>query len=534
LVENVRKGIDELNAPVVDNQKRYSLAASIGRNTLFGIVANVAQVGARFVTVPIVIHHLGLEGYGIWSVLMSVAAYMSLGGAGVKSAFQKYAAEATGSGDFERASKLISTGTAAVLLISITALVPVALFSHQLAGVAGVPPRFLNSAAHAILLMAFMMILINAGGSYQAILMGAHRIDLQKKLYIASMVAGSIATIIVLRFGFGLLAMSAVFGGVEMAGLLGCCILSRRVIPAIEVAPKHLSRSVLRELITFGGSYQLVSILEALCSAILPVAVLKFYGASAAGVLALASRVVAAALLPQGTLLQPILSGGSFVYASSTPERMRLFLLKSFNATLALSFTPLAFVGCFGTMIVLVWTGQLAGSLREVLWLLCLGGLFRSLSSLARVLYRVSGRSLMDNVQLLSMLLVLTLVCAFARQLGLLGMIAGTVFAQLGGMVLMWLTLTATFQGFTVRSLAPQILKFVVATTAILAAAVIVAHVGAPWNTGARFLAAIRLGAVTLVSLAVAGPALLLTGSVSRSEARTLLDTLRGGASVRA
>jgi len=39
-----------------------NLAASIGRNTLFGVVARVAQVATRLVTVPIVIVHLGLGG----------------------------------------------------------------------------------------------------------------------------------------------------------------------------------------------------------------------------------------------------------------------------------------------------------------------------------------------------------------------------------------------------------------------------------------------------------------------------------------
>ena len=489
-------------------------------------MGNVVQVGARFVTVPIIIQHLGLEGYGIWSVLMSIAAYMSLGGAGVKSAFQKYAAEATGSGDFERASKLITTGTAAVLLISTIALVPVALFSHNLASAAGVPPSLLGPASQAILLLAFMSVAMNVGQSYQAILMGAHRIDLQKKLAIASMILQSTATIIALHLGFGLLAMSAIFGCVEIGNSLCCLILSRRIIPAIEIAPRHLSRSVVRELAKFGGSYQLVSVLEALYSAILPVAVLKFYGASAAGVIALASRVVAAALLPQGALLQPVLSGGSFVYASATPERMRLFALKSFKATWALSFVPLAFVGCFGSMMVMAWTGQSAASLPEILLLLCLGGLFRSFSSVARVLYRVSGRSLMDNAQLLSMLLILGCVCAFGKQLGLIGMVAGAVLAQAIGMVLMWLTLTVIFQGLTVRTLMPQFLRFAAATAAILAAAALASQIGAPWSASARTLATIRLGAVSLVSMAAAVPALLLTGSVSWSEARTILDTL--------
>ena len=52
----------------------------IGRNTMFGIVAGLAQVGTRLITVlRIAIAHLGLDGYGIWSIIMTTAAYMRFG-----------------------------------------------------------------------------------------------------------------------------------------------------------------------------------------------------------------------------------------------------------------------------------------------------------------------------------------------------------------------------------------------------------------------------------------------------------------------
>ena len=65
------------------------LANKIGRATIFGVLASMTQLGTRLVTVPFVIEHLGLEGYGIWSIVMTIAGYMRFGSAGVKSAFQK-------------------------------------------------------------------------------------------------------------------------------------------------------------------------------------------------------------------------------------------------------------------------------------------------------------------------------------------------------------------------------------------------------------------------------------------------------------
>ena len=120
------------------------LATTIGKGAIFGIVSSGAQIGTRLVTVPVVIHHLGLGGYGIWSIIVVTAAYMRFGSAGIKSAFQKYVAEATGNGDFETANKLVSTGSIAMLVLSLVGLIPVALFSRNMARASGVPTEYLR------------------------------------------------------------------------------------------------------------------------------------------------------------------------------------------------------------------------------------------------------------------------------------------------------------------------------------------------------------------------------------------------------
>src|SRR5215475_11554408 len=123
--------------------KAPSLAKSVGKSTLLGIVANAAQVGTRLFTVPIVIHHLGLGGYGIWNIIMMTATYMRFGSVGIKSAFQKYVAEATGSGEYTAANQLLSTGCAVMFVFSILVLIPVSFFSKSIAHAAGVPPGFM-------------------------------------------------------------------------------------------------------------------------------------------------------------------------------------------------------------------------------------------------------------------------------------------------------------------------------------------------------------------------------------------------------
>jgi O-antigen/teichoic acid export membrane protein len=511
----------------------HNLAASIGKNTFFGIIANLAQAGTRLVTVPIVITYLSLGGYGIWSIIMTAGAYMRFGSIGIKSAFQKYVAEATGNGDYETANKLLSTGCAAMLALSVAGLIPIAIFSRTLAKAAGVPPEFLKSTAGAISMLALIMVLSNVGAVFEAIVMGGHRIDIARKFTTFFTVAEAVAIVIVLHLGLGLFAMASVMAASEI-GFIGVCFFaSHRVVPQIRVRLAHVTTSVLHELFRFAGSYQLVNILEVLYGAILPVAVLRTFGAEASGVYAIATRLVGSALMVQDAMLLPILSGGTMVYASGSADRMAVLLTKAFKFTLALALLPLAFIGTYGTAIVFAWTGQTIASLRVALWFICLASLFKAFSLLGLVLYRVSGNAVMDNIRQALRIATLLFIAIFAHRLGFFGILAGLALTELIGMVFMWYAIAKTFRAFSLKALVPDSLKLIVATAAILAAGAVGFYLPVQaMSTNARLVALFQLGAVSFSCLLALVPALLLTRSVTATEGKTLLGAFFPGRTV--
>ncbi len=500
-----------------------NLAVTIGKNTFFSIVSGVAQMGTRLITVPIVIGYLGIGGYGIWSIIMTTATYMRFGSVGIKSAFQKYVAEATGDGDYDRASKLLSTGFAVMLVLSIIVLVPLTFFSPQIAVAAGVPPEFLKSAAGAISILALIMVIANAGAAFEAIVMGGHRIDLARRFTTYFTVAEAVAIVGALRHGYGLFTMALIMGTSEV-GFIACCYFaSRRILPQICIGARFLSKSVIYELFRFAGSYQLVNILEVLYNAVLPFAILRSFGADLAGVYALAIRVVMSSLMLTDSFLLPILSGGTMVYASGSTETMQVLVKKAFKVTLGFSLVPLGFISLFGATMVLAWTGLAFTSIRISLYLVCLTGLFRSFSILGLVLYRVSGKAVLDNIRQVLRILVIFLVAICAQHLGFYGVLAGLAGAELVGMVFMLFALTRTFHAFRARSLLPDFVKLVTATTVILTAGIVASHLPISPGMSSRASATMKLGAASLGCLIAAWPALLLTKSITTAEGRALM-----------
>ena len=504
----------------------HSLAVTIGKSTVFGVIARCAQVGTRLITVPIVISHLGIGGYGIWAILMTAAAYMRFGSIGIKSAFQKYVAEATGNGDFETTNRLLSTGTAGMLVLSFVGLVPICVFSRSLAQLAGVPPELLKASAASISVLALIMLMSNVGAAFEAIVMGGHRIDIARKFTTFFTVAEAIAIVILLHFGFGLFGMACTMGLSELGFVFCCYIASRKLMPQVQVRWKYVSKSVMPELFRYAGSYQLLNVMQVVYYAIIPVALLRVFGAEAAGVFALAFRLQNSAQMLSDAVLLPILSGGAKMFGAGSVRDMNLLIAKSFKVTMGLALLPLGFFSVFGSTVVYVWTGEAIPTLKVTLWLTCVAGFFSTFSVLGLVLYRVSGKALLDNIRQAMVIIILFSIAIFARRLGFYGVLAGLAVSEFGGMLFMLYAVSTTFEGFRAKVLLPDAARVAFGSIAILAVGAIAGHLPLPHFANPRMLASAKLGMISLGCLVAAWPALLLTNAVTSGERRALLGVL--------
>ena len=353
--------------------------------------------------------------------------------------------------------------------------------------------------------------------------MGGHRIDLTKKYSTVLTIGEAILIIVMLHFGYGLLAMTLVMGISELIYIYCCYLASHRVVPQMQISRKHFTKSVFPELIRFAGSYQLVNVLELLYGAVLPVVILRFFGAVSAGVFALASRVVTSALVAQDALVLPILSGGTVVFASRSTEKIRLFLAKSFKVTLAASLPPLVFVAAFGTTMIFAWTGESNPQFRIAVWLTALAALLKAISLLQLILYRASGRALLDNVRQVLRIVAILVVALFARRIGFNGVLAGMAGAELIGVLFMFLAMATTFHAFSGRMFAEDTLRVSLATAMIVAAGGIATMLPFPLGATQRLDVTVRLCAAAAGCLIATWPSLVLTKSMSSAERHTVL-----------
>jgi O-antigen/teichoic acid export membrane protein len=320
--------------------------------------------------------------------------------------------------------------------------------------------------------------------------------------------------------------MSVVMAASELAYVSCCFVASRRIAPQIQIRISHFTSSVSRELIWFAGSYQLVNVLEVLYAMLLPVVMLKFFGAEIAGVYALATRLVTAVLMGQDALILPLLSGGAVIFATGSKERLIRFFKKSFKLTVAITLLPLAFVGAFGALLVFVWTGQTGPHFSAAIWILCLGGFFNAISRLQLILYRASGNALHDNIRQAFRLGVLGVLSIFGNAMGFNGVLLGLAAAELIGVVYMFVAMTSTLSFFTPRLFVPDTVRLLAATAGIVLVGIAVLMIPVPLGANEHTTALIKLGEVSLACLISAFPAIALTKSISVEEQRAVLSLL--------
>jgi O-antigen/teichoic acid export membrane protein len=515
----------EQNSPPRDPVKR-TLAQSMSKGTIFGVLANLVRYGTRLVLIPIIIAHLGLGGYGIWATLLVIAGYLRFGSSGIKGTFQKYVAEAMGKGEFERANQLVTTGTIIFIGISAAVLIPAAIFSRFVGRVAGIPPQYLHASATAITVMAIAYLISNGLAVFESAVLGAHRVDLMQYFTMIFMVFDLVFCVVALHFGYGLAALALGMAISEVGYAVCGFLMARRVVPQISLRLKYYTTEVLGELVRFSGSYQLLNIMELFYVGIVPIVLLRELGANAAGVFAVCDRLTRFMTMGMESSFVPLLSGSTTIFAGESSARMRAFLSKVFKLCLIVTILPLSFAVVFGPAAVLAWTGQINPLFRYGILLVCLTSLFRSLAKVGMVMYRSTGAASMDIVAQLMRIVILMFVVILGKRWGFYGALSGLALAELAGMVFMLEVLFRKLHCFSLPRLFSEAAHVSLSALLVVGVGKIIEVVSLHFHAPSRMFVSVQLGVISIVVLTLVWPTFILTNYLSLEDRNQILNML--------
>jgi O-antigen/teichoic acid export membrane protein len=251
----------------------------------------VVSIFAGIVLSPITIRRLGSEGYGVWTIVITLADYLGLMDLGFRSATIKYTAHYRATGQPGKVNEAINTAvlySSAVMALTIAAVLLLA----------GPAARFetISPAYHRRFEVLLIAVGIGWGAGavfyiFESALGAFQRFDLTSRIWIVSTAFRTFGMAAVLLAGYGLLGM----GGVLLASLALTYSLDylaiRRVFPEFRWSPSAATFSMFRQMLSYGIHTFLAAISQLLLNQSAPILIAHFLPTAYAGYYGMAFRV---------------------------------------------------------------------------------------------------------------------------------------------------------------------------------------------------------------------------------------------------
>lgn len=478
------------------------MTRSILKNSVANMGAALPPAVAMLITLPLIVRMLGLEAYGILTMVMAITGYFAVIDINVTAGSIKYVSEYHAREELAKVNEVISFGVLFYLGLGLIGAMAIGLGAPWLVGILfDLPPDRAALAIDALRLAGIGFLFTQCQSYLNSVTQALHRYDLTA---IAEAAFGTFipaATVLILWLGYGLLevvTVRVVTGAVHGAVL---AVIAKRLLPGYAFSMPQ--KEMISRLMGFSG-YSFMSRLAALTHAQAD----KLIIGSILGMAALAYYAVAAQIVGRIVSLTFRMSSVLFPAASAMQARgemVRLgdIYLKASKYVTYLNGSAILLVCLFGREILHYWMGaEFANAGYLVLVLIAIALFFDSLTSIPSLINDAFGRP--RNTGLFAIVracLATLLVWLFAA--------SGDIGTAALGHTVAAITLAAGFLVFIHKKSLPWTLTSLISTAYLRPAMVftgialcVVAYTG---NNLLPLAPTFSLGFVTTVALAISG-----------------------------
>lgn len=366
----------------------------MSRKTAVGVAASAGQVvltgGLLFALYAYARTVLGLEVFGVWSVVAGTAVSAQIAGLGLAGSAVKFVASALARGRPGEGADVAETTTIAVaVLVGAACLVLHPALTWLLPIIIREP--HLLPAARLLLPYALASLWLSAVSSaVQACLDGASAVHWRAGLVsLGSVLFLGFTVALTPRLGLLGLAWAQVAQNAVVV-IVGWWML-RRALPGVPIVPIRLHWKLLRRMIGYGLSFQAISILFLLLDPVAKAFIMRFGGAAWAGNFELANKLalqIRNVIVMGHQAMVPMLAS----LHERAPEQLRALYVKSLRVVLVLVCAAFPFSLAAAPFVAFLWLGHADTHFVAMLDLLLLSWFFNVLSGPAYFAYLGTGK----------------------------------------------------------------------------------------------------------------------------------------------
>ena len=410
-----------------------TLGSKIIRNVVFGGLRYVFVLPIPFVMTPLILHKVGVAGYGTWAVFLAINSLTSLADLGLVGTLSKFVAEYHARQDFPALARLVNSGLSLFLAIDLVIATSLWLATPLLARMlfhgSTVP------SAELVMLLRFFLLVIAANILIQlfaSVTTGLQRLDLTNMMSAMQTLLSAVCGGILLLQGWGLRGL--VYGYIASAILtvLGYLVLVRRLLPTIILNPAGFDVSEARHMLGFSLRLYLTQAAVAVHNQVEKVFLAMLVGVDPVGWYDIASDVALKARGSIGFILSPVLPAASELNALGDQSRMRELYHRSHKYLALFGVPAVLYLAAISHRFVELWLGTALTMVAVPLSILVIVN-FVNLASGPGFLILAGCGYMEPGVRSATLGIVLNIVLSFALiyKFGFAGAVLGTSLSLL-------------------------------------------------------------------------------------------------------
>ncbi len=291
-----------------------SFGATVRRNVSVTLLARIGYMITRVMIPPFVLARIGLDAYGIWTMVFILVSYFGTSTLGISNVYIKYVAEFNARREYDRINSLLSTGLA--VTVPLCSILFAAFYCGWpwFAPLLRLPPSHATDGREAVLIVIGVFLSSISLNAFGDALTGMQEIAATQWFWTISYLVEFAAV-------FTLVGMGRGVRGLAEAYLLRIIVndglsiwWAWRRLPWLRISPRLIRREVIGWVVHFGGLVQLQSMLSILLSSIEKVIALFTVNLAATGLFEIAKK------WPASVQTLPMAFFGAFLPASSHLE----------------------------------------------------------------------------------------------------------------------------------------------------------------------------------------------------------------------
>jgi O-antigen/teichoic acid export membrane protein len=346
--------------PLSESGAVAATGRTVSKNALATMLSRVVYMITRLFIPPFVLGRVGLEAYGLWTTAFILVAYLGVSTLGVSNVYIKFIAEYKARREYEKASRLVSTGLMLTVPLCSALFAGVVWCWPMIERTLHLPPYLASDGKATILIVVLIFLSSISLCAFSDTLSGTQQIAAAQGISMISFLSETAMIFLLVGLGRGIRGLAEAYLFRQALSFVLSYFQVRRSLPWLKISPRLWSKEAFKLLIGYGGIVQLQSLLTTFLSSLERVIAVPLIGVEAAGLLDISKKWPGSVSSIPSSIMSALLPAASHLQASANAGRdelQKLYLLGCRYVNLSFAYFA-GFIVVLAEPILHVWLGK--------------------------------------------------------------------------------------------------------------------------------------------------------------------------------